>query len=122
VLVFDAPGLAVFCVAGTAKALAYGLGPVEAIALGTLTAKGGGVLRDVLANDPPAVLRAASELYAIPAVLGSAIIVIGQYLHLYGSLASGLAAVYVFVLRIGALRCGWQAPQLKRSSNTHDDT
>jgi uncharacterized membrane protein YeiH len=115
VLVFDAAGLAVFCVAGTAKALAYHLGPIEAIALGTLTAVGGGILRDVLANEQPAVLRADSELYAVPAVLGSAIIVVVQYLGLYGSLAAGLAAVFVFVLRIVALRYGWHAPQPTRS-------
>jgi uncharacterized membrane protein YeiH len=119
-LIFDAAGLAVFCVAGTAKALAYHLGPIEAIALGTLTAVGGGILRDVLANDQPAVLRAGSQLYAVPAVLGSAIIVVAAYLHLYGSLAAGLAAVFVFVLRIGALRYGWQAPQPYRSSDTRD--
>jgi uncharacterized membrane protein YeiH len=115
VLVFDAAGLGVFCVAGTAKALAYGLGPIEAIALGTLTGVGGGIVRDVLANDQPTVLRADSELYAVPAMLGSAIIVAVQHFHLYGSLAAGLAAVFVFVLRIGALRYGWRAPEPRRS-------
>lgn len=114
VLVFDAAGLAVFCVSGTAKALAYRLGPVEAIALGTLTAVGGGIMRDVLANEQPAVLRANSELYAVPAMLGSAIIVVVQYFHIYGSLAAGLAAVFVFGFRMVALRYGWQAPQPRR--------
>jgi uncharacterized membrane protein YeiH len=122
VLVFDAAGLAVFCVAGTAKALAYGLGPIQAVALGTLTGVGGGIMRDVLANEQPAVLRADSELYAVPAMLGSAIIVVLQHVNLYGSLTSGLATVFVFVLRLGALRYGWRAPQPKRSSDKHDDT
>lgn len=122
VLVFDAAGLAVFCVAGTAKALAYGLGPVEAVALGTLTAVGGGIMRDVLANEQPAVLRADSELYAVPAMLGSAIIVVVQYFHLYGSLAAGGAAVFVFVLRTAALRYGWRAPQPRRSGDNRNGT
>lgn len=121
VLVFDAAGLAVFCVAGTAKALAYGLGPVEAVALGTLTAVGGGIMRDVLANEQPAVLRADSELYAVPAMLGSTIIVVVQHFNLYGSLAAGLAAVFVFLLRLGALRYGWRAPQPRRGGDAHDD-
>jgi uncharacterized membrane protein YeiH len=121
VLVFDAAGLAVFCVAGTAKALAYGLGPVQAVALGTLTGVGGGIMRDVLANEQPAVLRADSELYAVPAMLGSAIIVVVQHVNLYGSLAAGLAAVFVFVLRLGALRYGWRAPQPRRGGDKHDD-
>ena len=121
VLIFDAAGLAVFCVSGAAKALAYHLGPIEAIALGALTAVGGGIMRDVLANDHPAVLRADSELYAVPAVLGAAIVVVLEYLHLYGSLAAGLAAVFVFALRLGALRYGWRAPQPHRSSDTPSD-
>lgn len=122
VLVFDAAGLAVFCVAGTAKALAYGLGPVQAVALGTLTGVGGGIMRDVLANEQPAVLRADSELYAVPAMLGSAIIVVVQHVSLYGSLTAGLAAVFVFVLRLGALRYGWRAPQPRRGGDKHEDT
>jgi len=47
--------------------------------------------------------RPGSQLYAVPAVLGSAFIAVVEYLHLYGSLAAGLAAVFVFVVRVGAL-------------------
>ena len=113
VLVFDAAGLAVFCVAGTAKALAYGIGPIEAIALGAMTAVGGGIMRDVLANDRPAVLRADSELYAVPAVLGAAIIVVAHALApgLNPPLIASLAALFVFALRMAALRYGWRAPR-----------
>ncbi|WIG57512.1 MAG: hypothetical protein OJF49_000256 [Ktedonobacterales bacterium] len=122
VFVFDAAGLAVFCVAGAAKALAYGLGPVEAVALGTITGVGGGIMRDVLANEQPDVLRAESELYAVPAMLGAAIIVVLQHMHLYDSLTAGLAALFVFVLRLAALRYGWRAPQPKRrGGGEHDD-
>ena len=46
VLVFDAAGLAIFAVAGTEKALGYGLNPVLAPLLGMLTGIGGGMLRD----------------------------------------------------------------------------
>lgn len=111
VLVFDAAGLGLFSVAGTAKALTYGMGPVGAIALGAISAVGGGILRDVLANERPAVLRADSELYAVPAVLGSALVVGITRLHRYGSLTAGLAAVIVFMLRVAALRYGWRAPK-----------
>ena len=51
VFVFDAAGLAVFCISGTAKALNYGLGRVPAVALGVLTAVGGGIMRGILAHD-----------------------------------------------------------------------
>jgi uncharacterized membrane protein YeiH len=111
VLVFDAAGLAVFCISGTAKALNYGLGPVPAVALGVLTAVGGGIMRDVLAHDEPSVLRAESELYALPAILGSAIVVIIPHLPINSSIAAGLTAVFVFALRLLALRYRWKAPR-----------
>src|SRR5487761_1343433 len=57
VLMFDGAGLALFAVAGTQKALAFGLGPVTAALLGVLTGIGGGIVRDVLLAEIPAVLR-----------------------------------------------------------------
>ncbi|HEX9038061.1 MAG TPA: trimeric intracellular cation channel family protein [Ktedonobacterales bacterium] len=110
VLVFDAAGLALFCVTGTTKALAYHMGPVEAIALGALTAVGGGIMRDVLANEQPAVLRADSELYAVPAVLGAALVVILQRFTLYNPVTAAITIALVFALRMAALRYGWRAP------------
>jgi uncharacterized membrane protein YeiH len=62
VLWFDAAGLAFFAVAGTQKALVHGLNPVMAALLGMLTGIGGGMLRDVLVNEIPTVLRA--DLYS----------------------------------------------------------
>jgi uncharacterized membrane protein YeiH len=57
VLIFDAAGLALFAVAGTQKALGYGLNPVMAPLLGMLTGIGGGMLRDLLLAEIPTVLR-----------------------------------------------------------------
>jgi uncharacterized membrane protein YeiH len=110
-LVFDAAGLGLFCVEGTALALRHHIGPVEAVALGALTAVGGGVIRDVLANDQPALFQSDGELYSIPAVLGSSIIVVLADYHLYGTVTAGLVALLVFALRVGALRYGWRAPR-----------
>jgi uncharacterized membrane protein YeiH len=120
VLVFDAAGLAAFCVAGSTKALAYGLGPVEAIALGALTAVGGGIMRDLLANEQPAVLRADSKLYAVPAILGATIVVLMLRFSLYSSFAASVAVVFVFIMRIATLRFGWTAPQPKRPGKSED--
>src|SRR4051812_36187194 len=69
VQVFDAMGLAVFCVTGASKALDFRLGPAQAVILGAITGIGGGMLRDVLLGETPTVLR--HELYAIPALLGA---------------------------------------------------
>jgi uncharacterized membrane protein YeiH len=108
VLVFDAVGLAVFCVGGASKALDFGLGPVQAIILGAITAIGGGMLRDVLLGETPTVLR--RELYAIPALLGAAVVVIA---HAAGSLSLAfpiLGAWLCLVTRMIALRYGIDAP------------
>lgn len=75
VRVLDAVGLAVFPVGGALIALAMpGIPPLAAIIVGTVTAVGGGALRDVLAGQVPEVLR--RELYALPALLGAAIVVV----------------------------------------------
>jgi uncharacterized membrane protein YeiH len=50
---FDAGGLALFCITGTLKALAAGMHPVAAVLLGVTTAVGGGLLRDITANEVP---------------------------------------------------------------------
>jgi uncharacterized membrane protein YeiH len=65
VRLLDAAGLAFFCIAGTEKALAFGLSPVMAALLGMLTGIGGGIVRDVLLAEIPTVLR--SDLYALAA-------------------------------------------------------
>jgi len=80
VLWFDAVGLAFFAVAGAEKALAYGLNPVMAALLGMLTGIGGGMLRDVLVNQIPTVLRA--DFYALAALVGAAIVAGGHMLHI----------------------------------------
>jgi uncharacterized membrane protein YeiH len=76
VLIFDAFGLGLFCVTGATKSLDFGLGPVQAILLGAITGIGGGMLRDVLLRDVPTVLR--QDLYAIPALVGAAVLVMAQ--------------------------------------------
>ena len=73
-LVFDAAGLGLFCVAGTEKALDSGLAPLAAACLGVSTAAGGGVLRDVIAREVPALVRPDSELYAAPALVGALVV------------------------------------------------
>ena len=69
VLLFDAAGLGLFAVAGTEKALAFGLNSVMAALLGKVTGIGGGMTRDVLLAEIPTVLRA--DLYALAALAGA---------------------------------------------------
>jgi uncharacterized membrane protein YeiH len=111
VLMFDAMGLALFAVAGTIKALSFNLGPVAAVLLGVLTAVGGGIVRDVLVAEIPAVLRA--ELYAVAALAGATVIAIGSLLQLPSAPAAVAGALLCFGLRLMAMRRGWKLPVAK---------
>jgi uncharacterized membrane protein YeiH len=108
VLLFDAAGLGLFAVAGTQKALTFGLNPVMAALLGMLTGIGGGMTRDVLLAEIPTVLRA--DLYAVAAMAGAAVVVIGAELQLSPTAVTIAGAVLCFGLRFEAIRRGWHLP------------
>lgn len=117
VLVFDAAGLAVFAVSGALKALAFGLNPIAAMLLGTLTGIGGGMLRDVLVREVPTVLRA--ELYAVAALAGAAVVVGGQLLELPSAIGVIVGAMLCFGLRMMGIRRGWGLPVARAAD--HDE-
>ncbi|AVH56348.1 MULTISPECIES: trimeric intracellular cation channel family protein [Streptomyces] len=122
--VFDAAGLGLFSVTGTTKAYEYGLGLTQSAALGLATAVGGGVLRDVLANEVPSLLRWDRDLYAVPAMVGATMVVVCIRYDALSPFTSGLAAVTAFVLRLLAMRFHWRAPRAwhRRSSATEPET
>jgi uncharacterized membrane protein YeiH len=97
----DAAGLALFCVTGAVAGLAHGFGPAQAVILGALTGIGGGIMRDVLLAEVPVVLRRG--LYAVPALLGAAIVVAAYEAGERAAVVPILAAVACFSLRIGGL-------------------
>ena len=116
--VFDAAGLGLFCVTGTTKAYEYGLSLTSSAVLGLTTAVGGGVLRDVLANEVPSLLRWDRDLYAVPAMVGATMVVLSIRFDALNAATSGLAVVTAFVLRLLAMRFHWRAPRAwnRRSS------
>ncbi|MEO9323638.1 trimeric intracellular cation channel family protein [Nocardioides sp. C4-1] len=108
VVVFDAFGLSVFCVAGALKATDYGLSPIPAALMGMVTGIGGGMVRDVLAGRVPVVFR--GELYATPALAGGAIAVLGERADLPVAVVAVAGAAVCLVWRLLALWRGWTAP------------
>jgi uncharacterized membrane protein YeiH len=108
VLIFDAAGLALFAVVGTQKALGYSLNPVMAPLLGVLSGVGGGMLRDVLIAQVPTVLRA--ELYAVAALAGAVVVVVGHELNLPPTATAIAGAALCFGIRLIAIRRGWRLP------------
>jgi uncharacterized membrane protein YeiH len=109
---FDAAGLGAYATYGAAKALGYGVAPVPAFAMGVLTACTGGIIRDVLANEPSILMR--PELYVTAAALASGLFV---GLVLLGTpiwIAAAAGFVAGFGLRGVAIARGWSLPAYGR--------
>ena len=110
--VLDAAGLGLFAVTGAGKALELGMGPLQAVLLGAVTGVGGGTLRDVLVRQVPSVL--SSGLYAIPALVGAALVVAaasGGVREVLDVPVALVAAVVVFGIRVVGLHLGIDAPR-----------
>jgi uncharacterized membrane protein YeiH len=117
VRVFDAAGLGLFAVAGTQKALAAGLTPVMAAVLGMLTGIGGGIVRDLLLSRVPLVFRPETEIYALAALAGSALVCLGHWLG-WSAMPTAIAgAVLCFALRLLAMWLNWHLPSARRDAN-----
>ncbi len=110
----DAAGLALFAVSGTQKALAAGVPPLSAVALGAVTASFGGILRDILAGDRAMVLW-SRDFYVTAAAAGAGATAVlttmgfSAPLVMLGGLAAG------FGLRAGSILLGWSFPNLPGS-------
>jgi uncharacterized membrane protein YeiH len=110
--VLDAAGLSLFAVTGAGKALEFGVGPAQAIILGAITGVGGGTVRDVLILRVPTVL--SSGLYAIPALVGAALLVAddsGAVNNVLGVPVALGAALVCFLIRMIGLHFGIDAPK-----------
>src|SRR3954469_17390445 len=120
VLLFDAAGLGLFAVASTQKALAAGINPLVAALLGMLTGIGGGVVRDLLVNEIPVVLRA--DLYALAALAGAAVVVGGHLVHWPPAATTVAGAMLCVGLRVVAIRRGWSLPAARLPGVGHAES
>lgn len=111
VLLFDALGLSAFAVSGARKVIAFGHNYEVAILLGTVTAVGGGVIRDVLLGRVPVILQ--KEIYASAAMVGAAIVVAGDYLHVGRETVSAIAIMTCFSLRFLGLHFHLNLPSFR---------
>ena len=109
-ILFDAGGLALFCITGTLKALAAGMNPVAAVLLGVTTAVGGGLLRDITANEVPAALRPQGSLRAAGLRGGGADRGPVRSRGPSTRLTACAVAAVVFAFRVTAWRRHWHVP------------
>jgi len=119
VQLFDAAGLALFAVIGAQKALLYGLDAPMAALLGMLSGIGGGMARDVLLREIPTVLQA--ELYAVAALAGASIVVVGDLLGTPSTATTLTGALVCLGLRLGSLYFGWHLPKAKSPATAVED-
>ncbi len=107
----DAVGLALFCVVGAEKALVVTGSPLVAIMMGVATGVAGGVVRDVICNEIPLVMRADEYFYATAAFIGSMAFCLLNYLKVDGEVALWASVAVAFASRAMAIWRGWRLPK-----------
>jgi len=116
----DAAGLAAYSVFGAYKGLVVTGSPLVALVTGMLTATFGGILRDVLSDEPSVLLR--PEIYVTAALAGAAAFTAADLAGLPLLGAAALAFACAFGVRAGALRFGWRLPRYRsRPGRLPDD-
>ncbi len=110
-LYLDAIGLGTFVVIGTGKALTFHAGPLGAVMMGVMTGTAGGVIRDVLSNEVPLIMR--REIYASACVVGGVLLVFLQRTTVPNEWVLLLAAGSVILLRLLAIHFNWSLPKAK---------
>lgn len=111
---FDAFGLALFVITGIQKTLEYGYPMWMAIIMGMITGAFGGVLRDVLINEEPLFFR--KDIYATACIAGGLAYWIANALKAPILVQQSICALTILILRWGALKYGWNLPQIKESN------
>jgi len=106
----DAAGLALFCVVGAEKALMISGSPLVAVMLGVATGVAGGIIRDVICNEIPFVMK-EGELYATAAFAGAGVYCLLSFFEVGGSLSLWLAMGTAFAMRSAAILKGWKLPK-----------
>ncbi|PKG57093.1 hypothetical protein CXF83_17345 [Shewanella sp. Choline-02u-19] len=119
-LAIDAIGLAVFSIVGTQKTLMLGYSIEIAIVMGVVTGVFGGVIRDILCNQVPLIFK--KELYALVALLTSALYVAMKLNGVVEWISLSIALTFGFSFRMLAIRYHWSMPKFDyqyQSDNIH---
>ncbi|GAA4804728.1 TRIC cation channel family protein [Actinomycetospora chlora] len=116
----DAVWLGLFSVAGALKAVHLGAPPMASVLLGVITGIGGGVLRDVLVDRKPVVLT--QEIYVLPALLGSLVVVTAPFLGWPSGAATIPGALLCTAVRVVAIRRGWRGPVVGRRDGASESS
>ena len=109
--VFDAIGLAVFTVSGMNAAMPVSDNVILVLFVGMCTGVGGGMLRDVMTNTMPKVLR--KRVYAVASLIGGGLYYVMHVLDINQLLSVGCGMLVIFALRLFATIYKWNMPSVK---------
>ena len=107
---FDTIGLGVFTLIGLEKGIEVHLHPVICIALGTMTACFGGVIRDILCNEIPVIFR--REIYATICIFGGVVFFALKYFQINNDLLYLITSLVIITIRLLAVKYKWYLPTL----------
>ncbi|GAB35514.1 trimeric intracellular cation channel family protein [Gordonia otitidis] len=114
IVFLDAIGMGLFAATGASIAIDHHTRAFAATLIGMLAAIGGGVLRDVLANEVPLLLQPA-DLYAVPALVAAAVVAVGRtYTDLPSQVWVITGLIVGALLRLVSLVLGWRLPMAPR--------
>lgn len=109
---FDTIGIALYTIVGVEKGIVAGFSPVICVALGTMTACFGGVIRDILCNEIPIIFR--KEIYATACILGGSAYFLLQYTPISETFVVIISGAIVFIVRLLAVYFNLSLPSIYR--------
>jgi uncharacterized membrane protein YeiH len=107
-MLFDSIGLGFFTVLGIKKAMAFGFSPGLCVALGTITACFGGLIRDIILNEIPHILH--KEIYATACIIGGAVFLLLNRTSISPEIADVIVILLIVLIRLVAIRKNWSLP------------
>lgn len=110
---FDTIGLSIFTLIGLERGMIWGLHPAICIALGTMTACFGGVIRDILCTEIPVIFR--REIYATVCIAGGIVFFALKQINLEQDILYIITSVFMISFRLLAVKYHWYLPTMKRS-------
>lgn len=119
IFLFDTVGIGLYTVLGIEKGIAAELSPIICIAVGTMTACFGGVLRDILCNEVPLLFR-TKEIYATACILGGFTYFLLAEFPLSQGLVFALSGVVVILVRSLAVYFDIRLPSVYGKDDTSE--
>jgi len=110
---FDTIGIGLYTVVGIEKGVNAGLHPIICIALGTMSACFGGVIRDMLCSEIPVIFR--KEIYATACILGGVSYFLLRKLPLDINIVFAIAGTVVIIVRLLAVKFKISLPSIYKA-------